>query len=152
MIDYCLFEKCLDSESIKNILLKYNHYFIPSLLNRVDADDYSKKLSNNSNILIAKQGETIIGFLAFYYNPFPKDSYVALLAVDQSVQNLGVGSSLVRRTINYCMEKGSSGILLEMRADNSPLLKFYKKLGFIVKEKFSSPYNDEIKFYLHLKL
>jgi ribosomal protein S18 acetylase RimI-like enzyme len=152
MIDYFIYEKTINKEDILELLFYYDAYFIPKISDRINLEEYSKKLASNATFILAKKEEETIGFAAFYFNPIPQSTYITLLAVDYNFQRLGIGKSLVKKITEYCYANNSAGILLEMRADDSKLFKFYSDLGFKIKDKFESPLNGEAKYHMYLTL
>jgi len=152
MIDFLISDKSFNKDKIVEILTHYDDYFIPKISYRKNLIDYAKKLSSNATFILAKNKNSIVGFAAFYFNPAPQAAYLALIAVDNNFQGLGIGKSLIYKLIEYCTMHNSAGILLEMRAKNFKLLKFYHSMGFGIKEKFESSLNGEIKYHMYLPI
>lgn len=150
MTEYSVNLESVNEIEIRKLLFQYDTYFIPKISDRTNLEEYAKKLSTNATFILAKNKNTIVGFAAFYYNPAPQSTYLPLIAVDQDCQGLGIGRMLVEKMVNYCFINNSAGILLEMRADNSKLFKFYSDFGFTIKDKFISPLNGETKYYMFL--
>lgn len=152
MIDYLISDKSFNEDKIVEILTHFDVYFIPKISDRKNLIDYAKKLSSNASFIFAKDKNTIVGFVAFYFNSAPQATYLTLIAVDNNSQDLGIGKSMIYKLIEYCTTHNSAGILLEMRANNLNLLKFYKNMGFEIKEKFESSLNGETKYHMYLPI
>jgi ribosomal protein S18 acetylase RimI-like enzyme len=152
MIDFQIFDNAFNEDKITEILIHYDDYFIPKISDRKNIIEYARKLSANATFILAKNKKKIVGFTAFYFNPVPKTTYLALIATDRNFQRLGIGKSMIYKLIEYCTTHNSAGILLEMRANNLNLFNFYNSLGFEVKEKFYSSLNGETRYHMYLPI
>ncbi|MDY0142786.1 MAG: GNAT family N-acetyltransferase [Bacteroidales bacterium] len=152
MLEYSIIDKSIGKDNVVEILTQYDSYFIPKISERNNLIEYAEKLASNATFIIAKKFNNIAGFAAFYFNQAPKSSYLTLIAVNKDFQGLGIGKSLINELILFCRTKNSTGIMLEMRANDSKLLNFYTKLGFEITEKFKSPFNEEVKYYMNLRI
>lgn len=150
MIDYYVDIESVDEGEIYKLLFQYDSYFIPKISERTNLEEYAKKLSSNATFILAKNKNIILGFAAIYYNPAPQSTYLPLISVNHDCQGLGVGRMLMVKIINYCNVNNSAGILLEMRADNLKLFKFYSDFGFKIRDTFVSPSNGETKYHMFL--
>jgi ribosomal-protein-alanine N-acetyltransferase len=72
------------------------------------------------------------------------------MAVDEKFRGCGVGSSLIKKTIEFSMEKGKRLVYLNVRRDNIAAINFYKKNGFILKKEVEK--NDDSFYILYRKL
>ncbi len=52
--------------------------------------------------------------------------------VGDEAQGIGLGSKLMQKMIRYCKEQGVMEMMGTVLADNKPMLKLAKKLGFNV--------------------
>lgn len=152
MLNYSIIDKSIGKDNVVEILTQYDSYFIPKISERNNLIEYAEKLASNATFIIAKKFNIIVGFAAFYFNPAPKSSYLTLIAVNKDFQGMEIGKSLINELILFCRTNNSAGILLEMRANDSKLINFYTKLGFVVSNKFKSPFNEEIKYHMNLRL
>lgn len=152
MIDYVLYKKDANIDQINNALIRFDNYFKPKLSDRTSLTILAEKLCNKANIIVAIHDESIIGIAAYYFNIMPQSSYLSVIAVEEKYRDKKIGQRLVNLMISDCRINGSAGIKLEMRAENINLLNFYNKLGFIKTDEFYSEYNNELKYYLYLKL
>lgn len=84
-----------------------------------------EELKNNpfAKILIYKE-ETIIGYL--YYSDIYDRAEINQIEIDSLHRNCGKGSELLQKMI----ETVEKSITLEVRKDNIPALRLYKKFGF----------------------
>lgn len=85
------------------------------------------------------EGENIIGFATVR-----RDGYILFLGVDKEYRGYGIGKSLVEQA-----EKEHSKVSCHARVSNSNALNFYKHLGFDMKSKVRSYYeNGDPAYYL----
>lgn len=55
---------------------------------------------------------------------------VQTIAVTRAAQGRGVGAALLRGMVDEATARGSSSLLLEVRADNAPAIGLYVRYGF----------------------
>ncbi|OMH79773.1 N-alpha-acetyltransferase 30 [Zancudomyces culisetae] len=77
--------------------------------------------------------------------------YIAMLAIDTTYRNLGIGSTLVKLTIAVLKVLGANEIVLETEQNNDLALRLYQKFGFIREKKLHKYYLDGQEAY-RLKL
>ena len=83
----------------------------------------------------AKDNANYLGLLTLEF-PFSKNANIYWMAVRNSYQGKGIGSSLFREAENYCREKAYQSITVETlspkNGDKSYLrtYQFYEKIGF----------------------
>ena len=90
---------------------------------------YEESLKNkNYNILVAKLGSKIVGFISMYCAV--DEGYICNIAVEKSHRKQGIGTSLISEIITYSQNKNLKFLTLEVRESNTETVKFYEKLGF----------------------
>jgi len=80
--------------------------------------------------------------------------YIAMLAVDPNHRRLGLGRTLVVRTMDLMKEKGVEEIVLETEITNIAALKLYESFGFVKEKRLQQYYlngNDAYKLKLYVK-
>ncbi len=78
--------------------------------------------------LTAEQAGQVIGYAgAFVLAP---DSDLQTIAVDPSAQGAGTGRRLLTELMALVSERGAESMMLEVRADNSPAIAMYERMGF----------------------
>lgn len=78
--------------------------------------------------LAAERAGQVIGYAgAFVLAP---DSDLQTIAVDPSVQGAGTGRKLLTELMSLVSERGAESMMLEVRADNSPAITMYERMGF----------------------
>ena len=90
---------------------------------------YEESLKNkNYNILVAKLGSKIVGFISMYCAV--DEGYICNIAVEKSHRKQGIGTSLISEIITYSQNKNLKFLTLEVRESSTETVKFYEKLGF----------------------
>ncbi|KNH06230.1 hypothetical protein XU18_2735 [Perkinsela sp. CCAP 1560/4] len=83
----------------------------------------------------------------------PLRGYIAMLTVDKNYRHHGIGTELVRQTIEKMRDLGCSWVYLETPFENLGALKLYENLGFIKEKRLIRYYmNGEDAFRLKLML
>lgn len=100
--------------------------------------------------LLAEINEEIVGYVAFSY--IEDQSELLKICVLPHYQRLGVGSKLLKRSIDLLAEKNVNEIFLEVSEENSKAISFYEKFGFsriaIRKNYYSNGTNAIIMKYI----
>lgn len=116
----------------------YSSEGIQSFYEFTNYDIIKYKLAQNMKMLVVKDGEKIIGMIAF------RDyKHICMLFVDKNYHKQGIGRKLVNKVIDYC--KFNNVELESITVNSSPYaIEFYHKIGFkdIDKEKVE----DGIRF------
>ncbi|KAH7722416.1 GNAT domain containing protein [Aphelenchoides avenae] len=68
--------------------------------------------------------------------------YIAMLAVEERVRRMGIGSRLVRTAIECMKSRGCDEVVLETEVTNQKALNLYNKLGFIREKRL-------LRYYLN---
>ncbi len=79
-------------------------------------------------------------------NYMQEDGHLMNLAVRPEVQNLGVGSALLIKTIEFAEQQGVKRITLEVRPSNTAARRLYHKFGFEqvgIRTKYYSETNED---------
>ena len=109
-------------------------------------EDYLKMIKDiNYKVLVAKQGEKIVGFLIFLRVDFKLE--IIKVATDIHHKRQGVATSLINFMIDYGRNNGHQGVLLEVNENNVSAISLYKKFGFLqihVRKKYYNNTDDAI--------
>lgn len=79
-----------------------------------------------------------------------KGARIMGMAVEEKFRGRGVGGALIRRAVEFAMEKGKKIVCLNMRRANLAAIHFYERHGFILKNELER--NDEGFYILCRKL
>lgn len=125
-------------EQLQSLLIKCDKYFVPKLSEKVDIEEYSKKLFDNAINLEAWENNNLIGLAAMYVDEDKTLGFITNVSVDNGFTNNGIASKLLKHCIEYSKEKNLDKINLEVNENNTPALKLYNKFGFEVYEEKNS--------------
>ena len=81
----------------------------------------------------------IVGFIVIQVDDIKKNTHIMSIAVDPEYRNKGIGKKL----INY-IERDDYYITLNVQCSNKNAIKFYKKIGFEIKETKNNYYKNLI--------
>lgn len=109
--------------------------FVRALKDRVDIEDYGKKIYNNAIRFEAWAGDVLVGIVAVYCNDQTKRmAYITSVTVLEEWQGRSVAAQLMSRCIEHSKALGMRSIGLEVASGNEPAIGLYKKYGFVVTD------------------
>lgn len=122
--------------------LHYFAVFLSSEHGMADASDIGRWISLYPTIVLAYDGNTIVGYCVIVYSPSWKESSPALLDVfylDKRYRGHGYGKEMAQYAIQKFYEKKyKKDICLFVESENTRAIHIYEKLGF---EKTSEHYH-----------
>jgi len=91
--------------------------------------------AKNADVIGAIYKNQIIGLITYEFlnNNIPK---IGLFSVQKSIQNLGIGSQLLKQCIKNLINKKKKKLFVVTQKSNSKALKFYLKNGFKIESKY----------------
>lgn len=92
--------------------------------------------------LVACDGSRIDGFAVMQFGDV--HAHLVLLCVQPARQRLGIGRRLNAWLVESARVAGIVSVRLELRADNTPALSFYRTLGFTETQWVPGYYDDQI--------
>ena len=113
-------------------LTECNESFYPPLMERVDLEEYSRKLFERSITFEAWNEATLVGLIAVYFNEFDRSAFITNVSVLKNFMGLGVASNLLEQCIEYAAGKKFEEIKLEVNAGSIYALKLYRKFDFTI--------------------
>lgn len=115
------------------LLQEIDAEFDPPLSSSVNLANYAKKMYENATIFSVHEGSKLVAVIAVYCNDSSQQAaFVTMLAVAKSHRFHGLGSNLVKTTIDYLKKKFFKSIKLEIYKTNYKAVSFYKRLQFAV--------------------
>ena len=111
-----------DLESIQKLISN-----IPEVA-QWSADDFLLASQRNFCLLVAEEGDTVSGLVAF--RMIEDEAEILNLAVDSRQRRRGIGSRLMEEMIEACKAAGVKKIFLEVRESNIGARNFYSRMGF----------------------
>lgn len=133
-----------------HILEVTDNDFIPSISSKTKLEDVARKYIDLAYCFIAYVDHKPAGFVAFYFNELPQDSYLSLIGVCEEFRGLEIGKNLELECIKYCKKNNSKGLHLNMRKSNKRLYESRLKLGYKVVKEYYLPYSDELIIDMNL--
>ncbi|WP_444995508.1 ribosomal protein S18-alanine N-acetyltransferase [Aliikangiella sp. IMCC44359] len=107
--------------------------FIPSdgMLNQIS---FRYHIQKKKNLLLVARSDKLpyqlMGYILVLLHK--RSARIYSLAINPEHQKRGIGSELIKASINRAQEKGIMKVSLELRKDNSVAFRLYESLGFIV--------------------
>ena len=89
-----------------------------------------------STILLATEGETIVGSMTLVVFPIPTGTraWIEDVVVREDAQGRGVGEALNRRAMQIAVDRGAQTINLTSRPTREAANRLYQRLGFVARE------------------
>ncbi len=149
-----LFHETLSAESLRYRFFTARRNFRHRELAQFAQIDYQQEMAF---VAENKDGE-ILGVVRTWTDADQVQAEFSVLIADQ-IQGIGLGSGLMDKMIQYCQEQGTMEMMGTVLADNGPMLKLAKKLGFKVKRHLDGdvveivlPLNDATEEWQELRL
>jgi len=79
--------------------------------------------------LVAEDDGEVVGYAGLCV--YPDEAYVQTLAVRRSHQRAGLGAALLTALLIEAATRGRDVVALEVRADNEPAQRLYRRFGFV---------------------
>ena len=149
-----LFHETLSSESLRYRFFTARRNFRHRELARFAQIDYQQEMA-----FVAEDKESkILGVVRTWTDADQVQSEFSVLVGDDA-QGIGLGSKLMQKMIRYCKDQGVMEMMGTVLADNGPMLKLAKKLGFKVSRRLDAdiveivlPLNDPSEEWQEIRL
>ena len=96
--------------------------------------------------LVLEDRDQVVGYLIFYQSF--GEGEILRVAVEKKNQRQGAGTCLLDALDTFCVEKGITKVMLDVRESNQKARNFYKKKGFeedgIRRNFYTSPNEDAV--------
>ena len=123
--------KTASEHDISSHLSICNYSFRPPLSQRVDLNEYSKKIFDKAVTFEAWHGKDLIGLLAAYFNDSVSNSgFITSISVTNDYMGKGIATTLMNSCLSYARQCGIKNITLEVINTNLQAISLYKKFGF----------------------
>jgi ribosomal protein S18 acetylase RimI-like enzyme len=125
------------AEKIAAHLRASNTGFVPSLSNRVNIDEYARKIADKAQHFNAWLNNRLIGFMATYCNQTTSQSlkdaaFITSVSVLPDWQGRGIASRLMKDCITHVYNLGFVRIKLQVDNRNSVAKALYERFGFYI--------------------
>ncbi|MBQ30552.1 MAG: GNAT family N-acetyltransferase [Acidimicrobiaceae bacterium] len=101
------------------------------------AEELNKIVAHEaSTILLASEGQTIVGSMTLVLFPIPTGirAWIEDVVVDESARGRGVGEALNRRALKIALNAGAQTVDLTSRPSRDAANRLYQRLGFVARE------------------
>ena len=127
--------------------------FVPRFSTYVNIQEYLAKLERYAEILLAINGNGILGVMAFYCNNVTEGlAYITYLAVQRNCRGKGIGEKLLMKCIDMAKAAGMKSMQTRTWKGNYPVIALYEKYGFRKIRECSDRADGSMSVYLELKL
>lgn len=121
-----------EKDRLLEFLLEVDKDFPVALSNKVNINDYSKKLYEKADVIYKEEGNEIVGCVAGYCrNSFENIAYISLVATKKSYRNQGISTELINKFIDMAKSQNKNAIHLYASAEDYRVVLRYKRLGFV---------------------
>lgn len=104
----------------------------------------------NVTALVAVDGDRVAGYagLRKFSHPRRRGNSDYVIYLHQDYHNVGLGTAMTRRIIEFAGEEGLHRIGLSVVADNEIAIRVYEKVGFVVEGRLRDAYlGDDGRFH-----
>lgn len=123
--------KIATEEEICQHLKECDDNFFPHLSERVNIEEYSKKIVENSVTFEAWSENILIGLLATYINEKTYSAFITNVSILQKYRGLSISVELLSKCIEYVENSNFKEIKLEVHKKNFKAIGLYEKFNLI---------------------
>lgn len=114
-----------------DFLRKIDKDFPIHLSQKVDLEEYARKLHTKATLCTRLENDKIVGAVAGYTDNLELNiAYISLVGVCTEARHSGIASQLVREFAEICVAKKIDGVHLYTDVRNTAAIRMYMKLGF----------------------
>jgi ribosomal protein S18 acetylase RimI-like enzyme len=125
-------------------LNKCDDFFIQKLSEKVNINEYSKKIYDNAMRLEAWNDKNLVGLIAFYENKKDRFMFITNVSIDIDFVGKGIAKKLMSSLIDIFNQEEYDSIYLEVDINNIKAIQLYKKFNFFIE----SQNNNNLKLKL----
>lgn len=109
--------------------------FVPPLSDRVQLDEYARKLADRALRLEAWADGTLVGLVAVYCNTRNTGlAFLTNVSVVSEWRGQGIATHLIGQCIDHIKALGMGRIHLEVGSNNASAIRLYEQCGFIADQ------------------
>lgn len=126
--------KTVNAQEILAHLKECSDDFYPPLIERVNLEEYSRKLLEKSITFEAWNQNFLVGLLAAYFNQNTDRSvFITNVSVLKKFMGMGIASELLGQCIKYAASKKIREIELEVNKESAYAINLYGKFDFVIE-------------------
>lgn len=127
--------KTVNAQEILAHLKECNDDFCPPLIERVNLEEYSRKLLEKSVTFEAWNENFLVGLLAAYFSQNTDRSvFITNVSVLKKFMGMGVASELLGQCIKYAAGKKIMELKLEVNKESARAIRLYGKFDFVIDD------------------
>jgi len=132
---------------IASTAFKHHIYWLDKKLNREKVKQYyvtdldrlvnaAFETSEKSNLIVAVEGKKVIGYIALRIDDLLTSIFgfkwgvISSFALGEGYRDMGLGSGLLEKALEWFRSKGASRVDVSTDAENIPAIQCYEKAGF----------------------
>lgn len=100
-----------------------------------------EKYLKTSNIFLLKRGDDVIGSISYEDKGQNKAHFDGLIT-RKHLRGQGIATQAMERLFAQLGKKGFEEIYLTVHPHNSPALRLYLRMGFVIQEWLDNPFGD----------
>ena len=101
--------------------------------------------------VVARDGSSVVGYAGMLF--VLDEGHITTIAVDPDRHNDRIGTRLLLALLRGAIDRGATGVTLEVRASNEAALALYRRFGFAPagarRDYYSHPTEDALVLWLH---
>ena len=142
MKEYIVHKNKLRFRRIIDFLKLTSDLFNPPLNERLDIEEYAKKIWENAKLVYALHDAELVGLIAYYLSDKNKDfGYITFLCVLPDYSKQDIGTQLLIQCEERIASDRKKFLYLEIDKSNIKGIKFFQKKDFhIIESKRTSYY------------
>lgn len=123
--------KTAKKQEIVSHLKECSGNFIPPLYERINIEEYSKKIEDKSITFEVWSENILVGLVAIYINTTTHSAFITNVSILKEYMGLKIAAELIDRCIEYVKQNDLEEIKLEVHEKNAKAISLYKKFAFI---------------------
>jgi len=128
-------------------LNKCDVFFIPKLSEKVNINEYSKKIYDNAMRLEAWNDKNLVGLIAFYENKKDRFMFITNVSIDIDFVGKGIAKKLMSSLIDIFNQEEYDCIYLEVDINNNKAIQLYKMFNFFIESQNNNNLKLKLKKY-----
>lgn len=142
----------LQIDTLIEYLYKVDKTFPVSLSQKVNLEEYARKLLEKATLCFEIWDKELVGLVAGYTDNMVNGiAYIALVGVVEKAQHKGIASKLIKQFCYECNKKKIDKVHLYTDSSNDVAINMYKKLGFETYVVHDEPRPDDVHLILSIK-
>lgn len=123
--------KTATEDEIFSHLKDCDRNFIPTLSERVNIEEYARKIFEKAVTFEAWKDRLLVGFIAAYFNhKFDDSGFITYVGVANDFMGLGIASRLMDLCIEHTRQNNFRELKLEVNIHSDKAICLYDRFGF----------------------